>query len=195
MKQLALLLLKIFIFTAVPFILLMSVSWVILLGVFLPDRVSGGFHIGVWNLLNIPVRMGLFYGISMAIILGLHHYFSVQKAAQGKPFDLSPVQRRELVLQSNSKNTFDNCILALRKFPVKTINTNSAKSYIKARVGRSWKSWGDDIRIDLIPLGDTDTKVEITCRPKVKTALVDYGKNYENAEKLSLLISEISQGM
>jgi hypothetical protein len=199
MKQLAFLLVKIFVFTAVPFGLIMSVCfnipWV-LLYIF---AVTTGkeiiyFHVGPGFFLSLPIMAGALYGIPMALILGLAHYFQVRKIAQGKPFDLSPTQRRTLVIKSNPSSVFENCALVLQKFPARIIENDVMKGHITARTGKkSWKSWGDDIRIDVVQIDDISTQVKITCRPSLKTTLVDYGKNYENAEKLLSLISEFSQ--
>src|SRR5215475_13906760 len=115
MKQLALLLGKIFIFTAVPFGVMMSACFIIpFLGIFFSGHDVFGFHMGAWIFLIFPVVIGSPFGILMTLILGLAHYFSVQKMAQGKPFDLSTIQSRTLVLKSNSKTIFENCVLALQ---------------------------------------------------------------------------------
>jgi hypothetical protein len=128
--------------------------------------------------------------LSMALILGILHYLSVRKISQSQQFDLSPIQHRVLVLKSNSTNIFENCVVILQKFPARIIENNAMKNYITARTNMSWKSWGDNIRIDVIQVDDISTQVKITCRPSLKTTLVDFGINYKNAEKLLSLISE-----
>jgi hypothetical protein len=194
MKQLALLLGKIFIFTAIPFGLAMSMCYIIpsfLLDIF--ALASGKeplfVHMG-WDFLIIPIGLGALFGTPMALILGLAHYFLVKQVAQGKSFDLSPIQKRTFVLKSNSRSTLQNCVLALQKFPARIVENNLLQNYITARTSTSWKSWGDDIRVDVVPIDETNSLVNIICRPALKTTLVDYGKNYGNAEKLMSLINE-----
>jgi len=197
MKQLALLLGKIFVFTAIPFGLAMSMCYIIpsfLLYIF--ALTSGKepifVHMG-WGFFFIPIGLGALFGIPMALILGVAHYFMVKRVAQDKPFDLSPIQKRTFVSKSDSRSILENCVLALQKFPARIVENNSLQNYITACTSTSWKSWGDDIRIDVVPIDETNTQIKIICRPALKTTLVDYGKNYENAEKLMSLINETLQ--
>ena len=48
----------------------------------------------------------------------------------------------------------------------------------------SWKSFGEVIDIRLEPLSATSTGVEIKSRARIRTTVVDYGKNHENVELL-----------
>ncbi len=183
MKQLVYLIGKIF-FTAIVFLVLyfsfFRVTYFITRGKFLvPIYFDRNTILGI--------VMG---ALSMALILGILHYLIVRKISQGQQFDLSPIQRRTLVLKSNSTNIFENCVVILQKFPARIIENDAMKNYITARTNMSWKSWGDNIRIDVIQVDDISTQVKITCRPSLKTTLVDFGINYKNAEKLLSLISE-----
>jgi len=188
MKQLALLLVKIFVFTAIPFGLATSMCYIIPSFLLHTFALAPGKEPLFWGFLFMG--LGALYGIPMALILGLAHYFGVKKVAQGKSFDLSPIQKRTFVLKSDSRSILENCVLALQKFPARIVENNLLQNYITARTSASWKSLGDDIRIDVIPAGETNTQIKIICRPALKATLVDYGKNYENAEKLMSLINE-----
>jgi predicted membrane protein len=103
MKQIALLLGKIFLFMAVPFAFVASavyiVPWVFL---YLFTVATGKdplfVHFGWQYFFLFPILMGVAFGVLMALILGLLQYFQVKKVAHGKPLDLSPIQHRTLIL-------------------------------------------------------------------------------------------------
>ncbi len=197
MKQLIFLLGKIFVFITLFAGLVTSMCYIIpyfLLDIF--ALAPGKEPIFVYvskSFLFIPIGLAALVAIPMAIILGLAHYFMVKQVAQGKSFDLSPIQKRTFVSKSNPRRILENCILALQKFPAEIVENNSLQNYITARTSTSWKSWGDDIRIDVVPIDEINSQVKIICRPALKTTFVDYGKNYENAEKLISLIDETLQ--
>jgi len=194
MRQLALLLGKIFVFTIIPFGLGMGMCYFIPFVLFYLVALTSGkeplfVHMG-WDFLSIFIGPGVLAGILMALFLGLPHYLLVRQAAQGKSFDLSPIQKRTFTVKSAPRSTLENCVLALQKFPARIVENNPFQNYATARTSTSWKSWGDDIRVDVVPIDETNSQVKIICRPALKTTLVDYGKNYENAERLMLLINE-----
>ncbi len=150
------------------------------------------FNVG-WGDILFFLRYGVVFGFPMALILGLAHYFQVRKIAKGKQFDLSPIQNRTLAVTSTPAVIFKHSMFVLQKIQARIVECNLAENYITARTRTSWwEPWGDDIRIDVVPISNTGTQVKITCRPSLKTALVDFGKNYKNAEKLLSLISEAS---
>lgn len=55
---------------------------------------------------------------------------------------------------------------------------------IKAKTGMGWKSFGEQISIFCEALTPTETLIEITSSPSMKTTLVDYGRNLENVEAI-----------
>ena len=194
MKQLAVLFGKIFVVTAIAFGVFVSLSFfvsILLLDIFVFESGLEPIFIHLsWGFFLFTFGFGAFFGIPMALILGLMHYFMLKRVSQNKPFDLSPVQQRTFFLRSDSSSVLENCTLALQKFPARIVERNSRQNYITARTSKSWKTWSDDIRIEVIPIDETNSQIKIVCRPTMKTTLVDYGKNYENAEKLLSMINE-----
>jgi hypothetical protein len=194
MKQFALLLGKIFIFTTVPVVLAMSACFLISsLLLYVVNFASGNellVDIGWGYFLPITIRLGLLTGAFMTLILAPIHYFQVRKVAQGKSFDLSPIQQRKLVSKLNPSVVLKHCAFALQQLPARIVESDTGKNYITARTKANCKTWGDVIRIDVAQLDNENTQVKIVCRPSLKMTLVDYGRNYENAEKLLSLISK-----
>ena len=52
----------------------------------------------------------------------------------------------------------------------------------------SMKSWGEIVYVDIIPAEENKIKITITSKPKIKTTIVDLGKNLENVNLLSKLL-------
>ncbi len=54
---------------------------------------------------------------------------------------------------------------------------------ILMRVGASWKSWGEEVEVQLAPESN-QTRLHITSRPRLPTTLFDSGKNQSNVAQL-----------
>jgi hypothetical protein len=200
MKQLAVLFGKIFIFTFIAIALfpgtcLIPVSAYFYYKYFLAKGGDFIFYpMDLWPLFFNPFTLFMLAASTlMALFLGLPHYFMVRAVAHGKPYDLSPRQHRTIELNSPRAIVFDHCTQILRDFPAHIIENNIIEYYLVAHTSAGWKSWGEEIRIDVIGKDEVHTQVKITSRPSLKTTLVDYGKNYENTEKFVALISELPQ--
>lgn len=55
----------------------------------------------------------------------------------------------------------------------------SKRNHFEAKVGLTWKSFGEDILITLMPT-DAGIIAKIESKSSIKTTIVDYGKNLEN---------------
>tara|TARA_R110002074_G_scaffold166808_1_gene327665 strand:- start:90 stop:473 length:384 start_codon:yes stop_codon:yes gene_type:complete len=63
---------------------------------------------------------------------------------------------------------------------------------ILLKSGMTWKSWGEEIKIILKSENITDFEYQISSNPKLKTTLVDYGKNLENINRIESAIKNIA---
>lgn len=139
-------------------------------------------------ILIVLIVPSLLFGLALAIASRFLHYFLVRKTANGKPFNLSPIQRRSITLPMNVNAALDQCSLALHKLPATIIENNLEKNFITAKTEISWKTYGDEIRIDVTKISDEASRVDIISQPFLPAVRIDYGKNYENAEKLLKLL-------
>jgi hypothetical protein len=183
-KQFALLLWKIFVPTALTFGVGMSL-------VFMKVLTHSGYGLIDLYLILLSFLAGGAIGVLTALILGPIHYFFVRKTAKGKPFDLSTTQYRALVVNVTSSAVFEHCVLGLQGLRATRIESDVKENCIFAKTAKNWQTWGDDINIEVIPMGDDNTWVNIMCRPSFKSTPVDYGKNYENAEKLMAYVRKL----
>lgn len=56
---------------------------------------------------------------------------------------------------------------------------------VELKVGVSFKSWGERVRIELSPEGEGATRAQVTSRAALKTTLADYGKNRDNVQRVT----------
>jgi hypothetical protein len=53
-----------------------------------------------------------------------------------------------------------------------------------ARTRRSWRSWGEDVTVELTG-AQTAPVARITSRPVIRTTLIDYGKGRRNVKQVA----------
>jgi hypothetical protein len=55
---------------------------------------------------------------------------------------------------------------------------------VELKVGISFKSWGERVRIELAPEGESSTRAKVSSKPSLGTTMVDYGKNQDNVNRV-----------
>lgn len=56
---------------------------------------------------------------------------------------------------------------------------------VELKVGISFKSWGERVRIELSPEGEGSTRAHVASRAALKTTMADYGKNRDNVQRVT----------
>jgi hypothetical protein len=59
---------------------------------------------------------------------------------------------------------------------------DQAAGQLEAVVPISWRSWGENIRVDLAGV-DGDVLVQVKSKSTLRTTLIDWGKNAENVRR------------
>jgi hypothetical protein len=84
-------------------------------------------------------------------------------------------------------------ISKLKKDPIigkmKMIETENG---IALKSGVSWKSWGEEIKIVLKSETDPDFEYQISSSPRLKTTIIDFGKNLQNLNRIENVIKNIA---
>ena len=144
------------------------------------------FHMGdnADAILN-GILSGLIFGTLVSyILISLHKSLSrkVDSGASMPDFDIHQV--RHIVMGIPYEKAFSLCIRSLKTIDrCRIISQSLDNGEIRARAGLNWKTWGDDIIINLTEGKDT-TGVEISSRPSARSTLVDFGKNLDNVERI-----------
>jgi hypothetical protein len=124
---------------------------------------------------------GLVGGVLMSLVLGTLQLLGFRGAPKGQ--SLSPRQTRE-VLVVDSPDLADRIVAALRSLPAEVTAVDVPTGRYAARRGRSWKSWGEDVVVQLS--GDpAHPLATVSSTPRVATTLIDYGRGRGNVEHVA----------
>ena len=161
--------LRLFVVTGVAFGLLMAVvlgaSFAVL------DMDAGVGAVG-------GLAAGLPFGLAMSAILGTGHVIGHRRTPPGT--SLGPRQE-ETVAVPGDPGLSDRVMGALWSLPAEVTDADVPAGRYVARTRRSWKSWGEEVVVQLS--GDPARPlVTVTSRPTVRTTLVDYGRGRHNVE-------------
>ena len=176
MKSIVKLYIKIFLITGISFGLL-EIGF---------DFLSGdGF--ALWKF----VYLTLAFGTTMSLIMVSHHKFEVQKRVSNELTDenLKVSQKSEL-FSKVSKTEF---ITRLQKDKVlNRMKLNEIENGVELIAGFTWKSWGEIVEVRINELSQNEYIYKIASRPKLKTTLVDYGKNLENIQTIQKILKDVA---
>ncbi|MEO6132370.1 MAG: hypothetical protein ABIQ02_11015 [Saprospiraceae bacterium] len=165
---------KIFLFTGIPFGLI-SLGF---------DLLSEESHFAIAYLFRT-----IFFGFFMSLTLGT---IQISKL---KSYGLKHITSENLrinqhtSLQSGlSKMDLINKIKSDPVFQKMTLDETEDGIVLNASM--SFWSWGEIIRINIQPLTLDLNEFKIVSSPKLKIAIIDNGKNYQNVARLKKLIEE-----
>lgn len=176
MKPLTKLYLKAFLITGIPYGLIM-------LGLDLAE--GHGFRL--WKLIFTI----LFFGSTMSLILVSFHRYRLKKNGiqEITSENLRVNQSKNIEFELNRKELVDK----LKSDPIirrmKMIETEDG-ILIKSRM--TWKSWGENIKINLNSTKDTIFEYQVSSSPNLRTTLIDYGKNLENINRIEKVLKSIA---
>ena len=125
------------------------------------------------------IFLSFFFGLAMSLIMGTLHRKRLKNVTGQELNDqnLSVNQHRNI----KSKLDKSELLEKLKKDPViSKMNLQEVENGILLKTGITWMSWGEEIKIIQQSDQENDFEYQISSRPKMKTTLVDYGKNLEN---------------
>ena len=156
----------VFLGTGVPFGVLMGALFTLL------------FELSPVEGLLTGLAIGAVFGAAMAAVLGTAQVVGDRGAPRGT--SLSPRQTREVPV-ADGPELADRIVAALRSLPAEVTAVDVPAGRYVARRGVSWKSWGEDVVVQLT--GDPAHPVAtVSSRPRLGTTLIDYGRGRRNVE-------------
>jgi hypothetical protein len=91
----------------------------------------------------------------------------------------------EITVPRPIDDAYAQAVSAPEAFPrAKLKEADEQARRVELKVGMSFKSWGERVTIELAPEGDGATRAEIGSRASLGTTMVDYGKNYDNVQRV-----------
>ena len=162
---------SVFLASALPVAVLLGLG---LGGLFEGFAIGGGFG----EALGTGAVGGLVFGILMSAVLGTMQLLGSRGTPRGG--SLSPRQERSVPVRGGP-DLPDRIVGALRSLPAEVTGADPRSGRFTARRGTSWKSWGEDVVVQLS--GDPDRpSATVSSRPRVPTTLIDYGRGRRNVE-------------
>jgi hypothetical protein len=132
---------------------------------------------------TIGIMLALFYSVLTTVILSLIQRVNLKRTGQsGEKINVN----NEIVLEiaASKQEAFQLCTHALGEVEKCSIGlSNLNKGILTATTGVNWLTWGDELSVHIEHLGGHCT-VKLTSRPKVKTTVMDYGKNRDNIKRM-----------
>lgn len=147
--------------------------------------------------LGMSVKFGISKGIFAGLIFGTS--FGVLAAllilldfflTRDIPTDAVGVQQtRDLQVRADIDQVFQAAVGILREQKtIKSLTPFREELVIKARTKASWASLGESVVLRFENASPGAVKIQITSRPVYRFTLIDYGKNFHNAEAISQAI-------
>jgi len=102
---------------------------------------------------------------------------------------LSLIQIRSIRLPISQETAFKTCIASLMIVSAKVLEQENLLR-IKAQTPFGGNNSLEQIEFNLTRINDSETHVTFTCRPKLKTTLVDFGASIDVAEKIYWYLEE-----
>lgn len=69
-----------------------------------------------------------------------------------------------------------------------TMTLEEAYGTIDARTGLNWETYGEKISLRVTRLDDDTSRIRIESRPRLRTTLIDYGRNLHNVNTISMYL-------
>lgn len=139
----------------------------------------------------LALLIGTVYGAIMAGIFGtLQH-----RAVRGKKKTSADgvQQQRNIEVDMPYDAAFAACLEAVGEIQrAQFRQIDRAAGTIKARTSINLLTYGEIITFRLQPLDAHTTCIRISSRPRLKTTLIDYGRNLEHVNRLSLYLRQRS---
>ncbi len=164
--------LKVFLFTGIPYALIMLVF----------DLLGGGQFVLTKFMLWLVGFGGL-----MSLSLVSFYWLKLKKAGVAEITDADLKVNQSRIIQS--------------KFSMKEIrdklqhDPETRKMKIEEQEGgliletkATWASWGELIEIKLLSSVNGNNEFEVTSSPKVETTLIDFGKNLKNVNRILRIV-------
>jgi hypothetical protein len=103
--------------------------------------------------------------------------------------DLRVTQKRVFTLDLPYNEAFDACQKSMESLRrCRAGRCDRKKGMIRGTTRASWRTIGDTVSYKLTADGANRTHVELTSHPRYHSTLVDYGSNYDNAERLTAML-------
>jgi hypothetical protein len=129
--------------------------------------------------------LGIIYAAFMSIFVCTLHIITIKLL--GFPLTEETIKvrhKRNTLVKLTFNQTYDLCINSLSVIrSCKITRKDKSKGIIIAKTAINLKTWSDTITFNIIAKNNA-TNIEIESKPPMPTAMIDWGKNLDNVEKI-----------
>jgi hypothetical protein len=140
------------------------------------------------NALENALRMGFGIGqvfamFALAVFIPLDISVKMYKS-KGVHKDIWETEQvRDATMNGSARDVLAACREALLEIPdIKAVREDSENLVVHASAGPSWRSFGEEIEVEINPVAQEQWNVSCHSKPKSKNIVFDWGKNFENVE-------------
>lgn len=131
--------------------------------------------------------MAFFFGLSSSLIfVTFHRYKLKKKGVQTITSENLGVSQKKTLKSPISKKVLFEKLKSDSKYG--EMKLSEYVNEIEIRSGVSWNSWGEKIRIGVDSSEGHQNEFEISIKPKLKTVLVDFGRNFDHLNRIENII-------
>jgi len=128
---------------------------------------------------------GVFVGGTVTIVFGIpHHRALKRRAAERSEEAIGVHQVDNAQLPLSYDRAFDLSMEAVSLMDCTVQKEDRFRGTIIAKTGMSSKSFGEIVSIEITQAATNSVQIQISSRPKQRTALFDFGKNLDNVDKI-----------
>lgn len=134
--------------------------------------------------LKYAIMSGLFFGLITTAILSLIQWINLKRTGQSASI-VKVHNTLQLEIAASKQEAFGLCTHALQQVNKCSIEqSNFSLGRLTASAGMNWLTWGDEIELHIEETAHNQCVISLSSRPKVKTTLIDYGKNRDNIKRM-----------
>jgi hypothetical protein len=137
------------------------------------------------------ISASLFFGMFMSLALVSFHWYKLKKDGVEIITDENIGVNQSRIIQTKLNKT--ELIHKLKLDPkIGKMKMMEMENGVLLKTGMTMQSWGEEIKIILKSNKENNFEYQISSAPKLKTTIVDYGKNLENVNKIESVIKNIA---
>lgn len=144
---------------------------------------------------NSPLAIGLGIGLGVAIA-GIFGTLQIRSMKGKKKADETYAvnQSREIDIDLPFEQALELTRAAVLSITgakiLKETSPDDGAAIIAAQRGLNWETYGENIKLYLEQIDADSTMLRVESRPRLRTTLIDYGRNLHNVNAISLYMRE-----
>ena len=123
--------------------------------------------------------------VAVPVLVFLDIFQKLKCYLRYKSIDFRVDQERRFIIKDDHMSVFNNISNVLNNIKnIEIYKKNMENGIVEAVAKRSWRSFGEEIKIELFKSSGGKVLVVLSSKPRISLMLIDYSKNFENVEMI-----------